>query len=111
MQEVSAQVEGLESRKVTDLNGQVRNLVARGIELGERRHPAYLLGEAHQTVVIQDQALEALKLTDRRRDVAQLVTAGNIERKSAYQCTMMLHNWCSGETFEVRDLNYTLRTR
>ena len=70
-----------------------------------------LLGEAHQTVVIQDQALEALKLTDRRRDVAQLVTAGNIERKSAYQCTMMLHNWCSGETFEVRDLNYTLRTR
>ena len=63
------------------MNGQVRDFVAGGVELGERRHPANLLGETHQPVVVQDEALAALELTDRRRYVAQLVAAGNCERR------------------------------
>ena len=59
------------------MNGQVRDLVAGGVELGERCHPANLLGETHQPVVVQDEALEALKLAYRGRNVAQLISTGN----------------------------------
>ena len=58
------------------MNGQVRDLIARSVELRERRHPANLLGETHEPVVVQDEALEAMKLTYRRRNVAQLVATG-----------------------------------
>ena len=84
MQVVPAQVERLECRQVSDLNWQVRDLVAGGVEFLERRHPANLLRKAHQPVVVQDEALEALKLAYRGRNVAQLISTGNGRARLTY---------------------------
>ena len=84
LQVVPAQVERLECRQVSDLNWQVRDLVAGGVEFLERRHPANLLRKAHQPVVVQDEALEALKLAYRGRNVAQLISTVNGKARLTY---------------------------
>ena len=61
---ISSQVEGLESSQVPDLDGQVCDLVAAGVQLHEVLHLPDLLRETDQPVVVDDQALESGQLTN-----------------------------------------------
>lgn len=72
---VPAQVERFERGEVSDLDGEVGDLVAGGVELHQRLHAADLLGEGDEPVVVHNEALEAGQLTDGGRQVAQLVPA------------------------------------
>ena len=66
LQVVPPQVERLERGEVPDLDGEVGDLVAGGVQLHEGLHPADLLGEGDEPVIVHDEALEAGELTNRR---------------------------------------------
>ena len=61
---IPSQVERLEGREIPDLDGQVRDLVAAGVQLHEVLHLSDLLRQTDQPVVVHDQTLESRKLTD-----------------------------------------------
>ena len=73
---VPPEVERLERGQVPDLDGQVGDLVAGGVQLHEGLHPPDLLGQGDEPVVVHDEALEAGQLTNRGGQVAQLISAG-----------------------------------
>ena len=82
LQVISSQVEWLEGGQIADLDGQVGDLVAAGVQLHEVLHLANLLRKANQAVVVHDEALEGGQLTDWRGKVAQLVPAENWKRRN-----------------------------
>lgn len=75
---ISPQVEKPHVVEVSDLYGEVRDLVAGDIELHEARHGPDLLGQGDQPVVVDHEALQLGKLAHRGRQVRQLVPA-NVE--------------------------------
>lgn len=76
LQVVPSQVEPLEVAQVADLDRQVCDLVAGSIQVHEVLHFANLFWQTDQTIVVQNQTLEARQLTNGGWKVAQLVAAG-----------------------------------
>ncbi len=87
---VPPQIEEAEAGEVADLNGQVGDFVAAGVQLHQGLHFAELLGKADQSVVVDDKALEG-KLADAGRQVAQLISA-EVQKSQGLQVDNRVRN-------------------
>ena len=72
---VPAQVQGAQVGQVSNLYGQVGNLVAGDVQLHQLVHLADLLGKGDKAVVVGNEALQLLQQTHRGGKVGQLVSA------------------------------------